>query len=73
MIEQNTFRKVDDSTIVLDGLIWSSNADKAIKIKNNDSGMFVHSIKLEQTHYYPIAIDKHNKNKSYSTPIEKPQ
>jgi len=71
MTEQNTFRRVEENTIVLDGLIWTSNADKSIKIKNNDSGMFVHSIKLEDISYYPMGIDRQNKNKSYSVIIEK--
>jgi hypothetical protein len=71
MTEQNTFRRVDENTIVLDGLIWTSNADKGVRVKNNDSGMIVHSIKLEETNYYPMGIDKQNKNKSYSVIIEK--
>jgi hypothetical protein len=71
MIEQNTFRRVDESVVVLDGLIWNSNPDKSIRIKNNDSGFVVHSIQLENVYYYPSGIDKNNKNKSYSVIIEK--
>jgi L-ribulose-5-phosphate 3-epimerase UlaE len=70
MIEQNTFRRVDENTVVLDGLIWTSNTDKSIRVKNNDSGMFVHSIKLEDKHYYPFGIDRNNKKKSYSVIVE---
>lgn len=72
MLEQNTMRKVDETTIVLDGLIWSTNTDKAIKIINNESGYRVHSIRFEDIYYYPIGIDKNNKNKSYTLVIEKP-
>ena len=71
MIEQNTFRRVDENVIVLDGLIWNSNPDKGINIKNNDNGFMVHSIKLEDVYYYPAGVDKNNKNKSYSVIIEK--
>jgi hypothetical protein len=71
MIEQNTFRRVDENVIVLDGLIWNNNPDKAINIKNNDNGFMVHSIKLEDVYYYPTGIDKNNKKKSYSVIVEK--
>jgi hypothetical protein len=55
----------------LDGLVWNSNPDKSVRIKNNDNGFEVHSIKVEETYYYPTGIDKNNKNKSYSVIIEK--
>jgi hypothetical protein len=71
MIEQNTFRRVDENVVVLDGLVWNSNPDKSVRIKNNDNGFEVHSIKVEETYYYPTGIDKNNKNKSYSVIIEK--
>ena len=71
MIEQNTFRRVDENVVVLDGLIWNSNPDKSIRIKNNDNDSMVHSIKIEETYYYPAGIDKNNKNKSYSIIVEK--
>jgi hypothetical protein len=64
-MEQNTFRKINESTIVLDGLIWGTNTDKIIHIRNTDSGFKVHSIEVDGTYYYPIGIDRNNKNKSY--------
>ena len=62
---QNTMKRLDENRIAADGLIWDNRADKAIKVKNLDSGNIVHSIKLESISYYPVSIDKSNKNKNY--------
>ena len=70
-METNTMRRVNDNTIVLDGLIWTTNSDKIVKIKNLDNGFRVNSIKVEGIVYYPAGIDKMGKNKSYSLIIEK--
>ena len=70
-MEQNTMRRVDDNTVVLDGLIWSTNTEKMINIKNTDTGYKVFSIKIEDTHYYPIGIDRTNKNTNYVHIIDK--
>jgi len=71
MLEQNTFRRVDENTIVLDGLIYSTHADKMIKVLNTDTDSKVFSIKVEDVSYYPIGFDRNNKNKSYIQIIEK--
>lgn len=68
---QNTMKRLDENRIAADGLIWDNRADKSIKIKNLDSNNIVHSIKLEDVSYYPIGIDKGNKNKNYIQIIEK--
>lgn len=68
---QNTMKRLDENRIAADGLIWDNRADKGIKIKNLDSGNIVHSIKLEDISYYPILIDKSNKNKNYIQIIDK--
>ena len=46
--QMNEFRKLDDGRIVLDGLVWGKNPDKAIEIKDEDTGFKVYSIKLEE-------------------------
>jgi hypothetical protein len=71
-MEQNTMRRIDENRIALDGIIWDNRADKAIKVKNIESDNFVHSVKLEGVGYYPVSIDKYNRNKKYVQIIEKP-
>lgn len=71
MIEQNTMRRVDENTIVLDGLIFSTNTDKMIKISNTEDGGKVFSIKVEGIYYYPIGFDKLNRNKKYVQIMDK--
>ena len=71
MIEQNTMRRVDENTIVLDGLIYSTNTDKIVKITNSETGGKVFSVKVEDTYYYPIGIDRLNRNKKYIQIIDK--
>ena len=68
---QNTMKRLDENRIAADGLIWDNRADKAIKVKNLDSGHMVHSIKLEDISYYPVGMDKSNRNKNYVQIIEK--
>mgnify|MGYP003341330955 CR=1 FL=1 len=70
-MEQNTMRRVDDNTVVLDGLIWSTNTEKMINIKNTDNNSKIFSIKIEDTHYYPIGFDKNNRKKNYVQIIDK--
>lgn len=60
--QMNEFRKLDDGRIVLDGLVWSNNPDKAIEVKDVDNGFKIHSIKLDEQYYYPVGYDK-RKNK----------
>lgn len=68
---QNTMKRLDENRIAADGLIWDNRADKAVKIKNLDSGNMVHSIRLEDVSYYPIGMDKNNRKKNYIQIIEK--
>ncbi len=59
--QMNEFRKLDDGRIVLDGLVWSNNADKAIEVTDPDNGFKVLNIKLEGVAYYPVGYDKRKK------------
>ena len=59
--QMNEFRKLDDGRIVLDGLVWGTNPDKAIEVIDPDNGFKVHSIRLEEQYYYPIGYDKRKK------------
>jgi hypothetical protein len=60
-MELKTFKRLSDSKIALDGLIWDTNADKAIEITNNETGGKVHSVKVEGTYYFPCGIDTRKK------------
>ena len=60
--QMNEFRKLDDGRIVLDGLVYDSNPDKAIDVLDPDNGLKVHSIRINEIYYYPIGYDK-RKNK----------
>jgi len=56
-MELKSFKKLDSGRVLLDGLVWDTNVEKAIDVKNNETGGKVHSIKLEGQYYYPCAID----------------
>jgi hypothetical protein len=60
--QMNEFRRLDDGRIVLDGMVWSQHAEKAIEVKDEDNGFKVLNIKLDGISYYPIGYDK-RKNK----------
>lgn len=59
--EMNEFRRLEDGRIVLDGLVWTSNPDKAIELIDPDNGFKVHSIRIDETYYYPCGIDRRKK------------
>ena len=71
MTEQNTFRRIDETTIVLDGLVYSTNTDKMINILNTESENKVFSVKVEDVYYYPCGFDKVNRSKKYVQIIDK--
>ena len=68
---QTTMKRLDETRIAADGIIWDSRPDKAIKVGNLLSESIVHSIKVEGISYYPSAMDKNNRNKNYIQIIEK--
>jgi hypothetical protein len=59
--QMNEFRRLEDGRIVLDGLVWSNNPDKAIEVKDEDNGFKIHSIKLDEQYFYPVGYDKRKK------------
>ena len=59
--QMNEFRRLDDGRIVLDGLVWSQHAEKAIEVTDEDNGFKVLNIKLNGVAYYPVAYDKRKK------------
>jgi len=71
MTEQNTFRRIDETTVVLDGLVYSTNTDKMIEVLNTETDNKVFSVKVEDVYYYPIGFDKNNRVKKYVQIMDK--
>jgi len=59
--QMNEFRRLEDGRIVLDGLVWSQHAEKAIEVTDPDNGFKFLNIKLDGVCYYPIGLDKRKK------------
>lgn len=59
--QMNEFRRLDDGRIVLDGLVWSQYAEKAIEVTDPDNGFKVFNIKLDGVSYYPVGYDRRKK------------
>ncbi len=56
-MELKTFRRVSETKIVADGILWGTDPEKAVQIKNEETGGTLLSIKLQGHYYYPYAID----------------
>lgn len=56
-MELKTFKRLSETRIACDGIIWINDAEKAIEIRNNETGGKLHSIKVYGNYYYPYAID----------------
>ena len=59
--QMNEFRRLEDGRIVLDGLVWSQYAEKAIEVTDPDNGFKVFNIKLDGVSYYPVGYDRRKK------------
>lgn len=56
-MELKSFKRLDSGKLLLDGLVWDTNPEKSIDIKNNETGGRVLSVKVDGMYYYPCAID----------------
>jgi hypothetical protein len=52
-----SFKRIDEDTILVDGIYYSTNSLKKIEIKNED-GSKVDYVKLNGIRYYPYKEDK---------------
>ena len=66
----NEFKKLINGNILLDGILWGKNPERAIRVRRNDEGTILLNIKYEDEYYYPIAIDR-SANKSDYTIAQK--
>ena len=57
-----TVKRTENGRITLEGVNYEAiNSEKASKVISATSGLRVHSIKIDQTTYYPVGIVKEKK------------
>jgi hypothetical protein len=56
-MELKSFKRVSETKVILDGILWGTDPEKAVEIKNNETGGRLLSIKLYGNYYYPYSID----------------
>ena len=54
----NAFKRLDDNTIVLDGLVWHTNPEKKQKFINTLTDDIALNVIVEGESYYPAAYAK---------------
>jgi len=60
-MEIKTFKRLSETKVAVDGIIWTTDSEKATEIVNNENGCKLHSIKVYGTYYYPYSIDNRKK------------
>jgi len=55
--KMNTFKRLDDDRILLEGVVYHRSFTKMIEVKNED-GSKIQSIRLDGIYYYPSKIDQ---------------
>lgn len=53
----NTFKRLDDDRILLEGIVYHRAFSKMIEVINEDKSK-IHSIKVDGIYYYPSKIDQ---------------
>ena len=61
-MELKTLKRLSETKVAYDGIIWINDPEKAVEIRDNDTGHQLLSIKVYGNYYYPYAIDN-RKNK----------
>ena len=56
-MELKTFKRLSETKVAYDGIIWINDPEKATEIRNNETGNKLLSIKVYGNYYYPYAID----------------
>lgn len=52
------FKRLLNGNVILDGILWGPSAEKAVKIKDKETGNRLLNIKVDGDYFYPIAIDR---------------
>ena len=56
-MELKSLKRLSETRVAYDGIIWINDPEKAAEIKNEETGGKLLSIKVYGNYYYPYAID----------------
>jgi len=56
-MELKSLKRLSDTKVAYDGIIWVNDPEKAVEIKNEETGGKLLSIKVYGNYYYPYSID----------------
>ena len=51
-----TFKRLSQSKVLLDNIIWETNQEKAVNVRSAETGFLQHSIKIDGVYYYPVGV-----------------
>ena len=54
----NTFKRLNDTSVVVDGLVWTTNPEKAQRFFNTELETWALNIKVDEQTYYPATYYK---------------
>lgn len=54
----NTFKRINETSVVVDGLVWTTNPEKAQRFYNTQSESWALNIKVDEQTYYPASYHK---------------
>ena len=54
----NTIKRLNETSVVVDGLVWTTNVDKAQKFYNTQLETWAMNIKIDGQTYYPASYHK---------------
>lgn len=52
--EYKTFKRLSESRVLVEGIIWDLNPAKAVEMKSEETGYTMQSIRVNGLFYYPI-------------------
>lgn len=67
-VKMNTFKRIDEDRVVLEGVMYHTAFSKMIEVKNPD-GSKIQSIRIGGTYYYPCKIVDDTKFNNSNLPI----
>ncbi len=53
-MEFKTFKRLSETKVAADGIIWINDPEKAVEIRDNETGHRLLSIKVYGNYYYPL-------------------
>jgi len=51
--EYKTFKRLSESKVLVENIVWDLNPSKAIEMRNEETGHIMQSIRVEGLFYYP--------------------